>query len=150
MQQKFDVHTDHFQFYVGDRKHGPYLDTTDLWSAGSSVVTLPQSPFLVGIATARYGGITRVSIDVTTSELNMREGDWEEMGSFVLKVPSGSLVLWAPEASDLTCAPSMSVQPGEYHGLVFSRGTDAVTDEMMLSGSDEYCVVLSHRANLID
>jgi hypothetical protein len=145
MQQRIELNTDHFQFLVGDRLRGPYADTTHLWDTGESVATLPNAPVLIGVATARYGGKTRIAVEVIDGNPATPDGNWQKVGSFSINTSSGSLILWAPESVDLSCLPTIQVQAGTYDGLVFSSGTEDVIDELALDGPDEYLIVLWRR-----
>ena len=140
-RHQLEVPTDHFQVLVGDAKRGPEVDTTHLWDAGGALVSLKGAPELVGLATVRAGGITRVEVDVLPGPFTV--GDkWLDLGGFILSVPSGRIILWGPEVNDLSQAPSLSLPPGRYEGRAFSRGTEAVKDEMAPNGPDEYRIVL--------
>lgn len=65
------------------------------------------------------------------------------MGTFEVNVPSGRLIFWGPELEDISQAPRVELFPGCYQGVAFSSGTEQVVDEMVLSGPDEYLIVLS-------
>jgi hypothetical protein len=142
MQQRFEFDTDHFQFFIGDHARGPRTNTEHIWDTSDSVATLRNIPFLVGVATARYGSKTRVVVEIVDKKPSTPDGEWKEMGSFSLQAPSGKLILWAPENVNLSGLPTVTVQPGNYDGLVFSTGTDTVIDEMAPDGPDEYRIVL--------
>lgn len=141
MRHDIEIENDHFQFLAGDRVRGPLVDTMGLWKDGQEVVAPPGAPELVVIGTARFGGKVRVQVEIASSEPE-QQADWSAMGDFVLHVPSGELLLWAPEFPDLKRAPIISIDPGRYAGRAFSRCTGAVADEMAPEGPDEYRLVL--------
>jgi hypothetical protein len=137
----FILDTDHFQFYAGDRENGPYVDISEIWNEGGPVVFVPNQPSLVGIATIRYGGKTRVQVEISQL-LPTVDDDWTKLGDFELDLPSGELLLWAPETPDIRRGPSLRVPPRFYHGTAYSRGTSLVLDEMDEEGPDEYRIIL--------
>ena len=141
MHYTFDIENDHFQILLGDRDRGPLVDTTQLWGSAGSVAVTPNAPELVGLGTARYGGKTRVHVETSSSPPRPQSG-WTEMGKFALYVPSGEIIIWAPESLDLRKMPTVSIERGRYLGFAFSQGTDAVVDEMATDGPDEYRIVL--------
>jgi hypothetical protein len=141
MRYRFEIENDHFQILLGDRVYGPLVDTMHLWDSGGRVAAMPNAPELVGLGTARYGGKTRIEVEITTSPPGPQSG-WTSMGELSLYVPSGELVLWGPEALNTDQAPAVTLEPGRYFGSAFSRGTDAVIDEMATEGPDEYVIVL--------
>ena len=129
MKYQFNIETDHFQILIGDRVKGPRVDTAALWSGGQSVAALSSVPELIGLSIARFGGRTRVGVDVVESQPETQLG-WKEQGEFSLYVPSGSIRLWGPETIDFEQVVSIPLKPGTYSGRAFSRGTDEVLDEM--------------------
>jgi hypothetical protein len=148
MRHEFEVVTDHFQFFLSDSLLGPESDTSAIWDQGGSVVTSPELPGIVAVATARYGGRTRVAVHIGHERPAASEG-WEELGSFALTVPSGMVVLWGPEVDDFDTVPRVPLDPGRYEGLVRARGTDEIEDEMDPDGPDEYEVVLWLRDRIL-
>jgi hypothetical protein len=141
MRSDLSVETDHFQLLFGDAELGPAVDTTHLWDNVGGVVQLDDAPELAGIATARYGGRTKVQVEIQEKP-PAPDPEWTYIGRLRLRIPSGRLVLWGPEALDLRDAPSVNLVPGVYEGRAFSRGVDGVTDEMAEEGPDEYRVAL--------
>lgn len=141
MGYNIEIESDHFQVLLGDRERGPLVDTSSLWNEDQNVVAVPGAPELVAIGTARFGGKTRIQVEVASSEPEPQAG-WSDMGNFVLDVRSGELLIWAPESPDLQRVPVVTIDPGKYLGRAFSRGTDAVADEMATAGPDEYRIVL--------
>lgn len=141
MRYNVEIESDHFQVLIGDRVRGPHVDTTDLWHDEQKVVAVLGAPELVAIGTARFGGKTRIQVEVALSEPEP-QADWNEMGNFVLALPSGEILFWAPESPDLKRVPGVPVDPGKYLGRAFSRGTGDVVDEMATEGPDEYRIVL--------
>jgi hypothetical protein len=135
------VSTDHFQFYLGDRKRGPFIETSGLWEKGEKVAFVPDSPELVGVLTARYGGKTRIHVDVGGTADEASKG-WSELGEFTIFVPSGEIIFWGPEMSEIKSCPSIKLPPGRYRGKAYSRGTDEISDEMDEEGPDEYRIEL--------
>ena len=142
MRYVCDVENDHFQVLLGDSVRGPRVDTRHLWDAGTTIATLPNEREIVGLGTVRYGGRVRVVIETCPSLPIAPEG-WAELGAFTLSLPSGDLLLWGPEAEDMSKAPSVSVGPGTFQCAAYSKGTDAVPDEMAPVGNDEYRIVMA-------
>ncbi len=137
----FTLTADHFQFFFGDRLLGPTADTTHLWD-GAGMVAMMNG--LVGVTTVRYGGDTRVSLRIIPAwGFGTTEG--RLLGEAVLEVPSGKVVFWAPETSDIDACPTFSIDAGTYDVIVNSRGTEGIVDEMDTDGPDEYEVVLRER-----
>jgi hypothetical protein len=141
MNTVISLGTDHFQFYFGDRKRGPYIDTTGLWEKGEKVAYVPGSPELVGVLTARYGGKTRIYFDAGRSTEEASEG-WAELGEFIVFIPSGEIIFWGPEMIDAKNYPSIKLPAGSYRGKAYSRGTEEISDEMDEYGPDEYKIVV--------
>jgi hypothetical protein len=137
----FILENDHFQFYAGDRKNGPYVDTSEIWGAGGPFACVSSQPFLVGIGTVRYGGQTRIQVEVAERPVTISD-DWTKLGDFDLDLPSGELLLWAPETPDICRSASLRLSPGSYQGMAYCRGTNLVLDEMDEEGPDEYRIVL--------
>lgn len=145
MNYTFEIAFDHFQILVGDLEHGPFLDTTELWSTTEkAIASLPNDHRLVAIGTARFGGKTNFSIKLTdgSSAIPNERSEWTVLGEFQLDIPSGKLAIWAPETTDIKHIPQLSLQPGFYWGRAYSQGTDLVVDEMDVEGPDEYLIVL--------
>jgi hypothetical protein len=141
MRYEFEVDNDHFQLLLGDSEHGTGVDTTHLWDSDNRVAMLPDERHLVGLGTVRYGGRTRVLVEIA-EEPPGPERQWEEKGEFSLDIPSGKLGIWGPEAEALEEAATVSVLPGRYAGIAFVQRADAVEDEMAADGPDVYRVVL--------
>ncbi len=142
MRYQFDVEGDHFQILIGDRVRGPLVDTTELWESGGRIAAMLNAPELIGLGTARYGGKTRILVELELPPHGLVTPGWTPMGEFLLHIPSGEILLWGPEAADLGNMSTVRLEPGMYHGRAFSRGTDAVLDEMASEGPDEYRIVL--------
>ncbi|HRI66418.1 MAG TPA: hypothetical protein PK156_19350 [Polyangium sp.] len=137
------VASDHFQVLVADAKGGPEIDTTHLWDASAGVASLPDEPQLIGIPTVRYGGWTNFRIEVLPMPpLGDPDSDWQKIGTFVLEIESGELILWGPEATDLETVPRIKLDPGRYNGIAYSSGTSHVDDEMSTEGPDTYRISL--------
>src|SRR4029079_8281060 len=141
LAKQFVIPIDHFQFFAGDRRLGPLVDTSDIWRNNAKVAYLSGSPELVGIGTVRYGGRARVQIEFAENT-NQIESDWTKLGEFTLALPTGELVLWAPESVDIRNCPSLRLPSGTYQGEAYSRGTLDVMDEMEEDGPDEYRIIL--------
>lgn len=141
MNTVISLGTDHFQFYFGDRKRGPYIDTIGLWDKGEKVAYVSGSPELVGVLTARYGGKTTIYFGVGRSTEIASEG-WTELGEFTLFVPSGEIIFWGPEMIDVKNCPTIKLSAGRYRGKAYSRGTEKISDEMDEDGPDEYRIAL--------
>lgn len=139
MYYDIEIDSDHFQVFFGDRVYGPKVDTRGLWSSGNQLVSATED--VVAIGTARFGGKTRIRVEVGSKEPETEVG-WSEMGAFQLNVRSGELLFWAPESLDLTRAPVVPIAPGNYLGRALSWGTETVIDEMAPEGLDIYRLVL--------
>lgn len=137
MLYEFELLTDHFQFLLGDAELGPLVDTTRLWDIHSPVVSMPDAQELVGVATVRYGGTTKVQLEILRSPPGAAAG-WQTLGMFTLAVPSGRLVVWAPESAAVDGGPSVWIEPGTYSGKAAATGTEEVADEMAQRGPDVY------------
>jgi hypothetical protein len=110
MRSDLSVETDHFQLLFGDAELGPRVDTTHLWDNEQGVVQLDDAPELAGIATVRYGGRTKVQVEIQ-DDPPAPDPEWRFVGSLRLRLPSGRLVLWGPDALDLSDAPSVHSGP---------------------------------------
>jgi len=141
MRYDFEIQTSHFQFLVGDRGRGPTADTTILWETGGAVATSPDLPEVVGVGTVRFGGNTRVSIEIIDTPLLAKE-DWTELGRFSVTVTTGSLAIWGPEAANLSSMPAVPLAPGKFSGVAYVRGTEGSIDDAAPNGPDEYRIVL--------
>lgn len=149
MGKSFEINFDHFQFLIGDRKRGPLVDTSSLWDKSQIIGIVVDVPEIVGISTVRYGGKLQVGIQVARNpEIDCNS--WDRIGEFEINLPSGELIVWAPETEDIDQSPTVSVPSGRYLGVAYSRGTDDVTDEMETVGSDEYCVVISRLSDEVE
>jgi hypothetical protein len=143
MIYEFQVTTDHFQLLFGDSEHGPDVDTTNLWRENNNrVASIP--PYIVGLPTIRYGGKTKVQVEVTDAP-PLGKSSWQPIGDFALEVPSGQVVFWGPELVDLSQARYVTLPAGSYAGIVLARGRECVKDEMADEGADEYRIVLWRR-----
>jgi hypothetical protein len=138
---KVEVATDHFQLLFGDSVEAPRVDTSALWDFPGAVASLHGVPELVGLGIVRYGGNARVTVLIAASACASVSG-WQELGRFKLRVPSGRLIFWGPEAESLSDAPSVQLPSGEYQGAALCRGAEAVVDEMAADGPDEYLLAL--------
>lgn len=138
MRYDFEIRTDHFQVLLGDAARGATADTSNLWADAGRGSSVARSRALVAIGTARYGGSTRIRVEVERVEPEP-EG-WSEIGRFPLELSSGELSFWSCEVPD--AAFTIRLEPGTYVGRAFSRGTEAVVDEEAEEGPDEYRVVL--------
>jgi len=137
---KFQMNSDHFQFLFGDRKYGSDVNTEIIWGGNiNGVVFIP--PYTVGVPTIRYGGSTKLQVEVTDTPRSSDFG-WQPLGHFELELPSGQLIFWGPELVDLSQAQSVALSAGSYAGIVLARGGELVTDEMADEGPDEYRIVL--------
>lgn len=142
MRYELEIQTSHFQFLVGDRKRGPLANTTPLWKGGGgAVATSPDLPEVVGIGTVRYGGLTRVSVEITDTRPSSNE-DWTELGCFSIDVTSASLALWGPEEVNLGTMRSIPLPSGRYSGVVLLHGAEEPCDEAAQDGPEEYRLVL--------
>lgn len=133
--------TDHFQVLFGDSVQAPLVDTTALWEPPGRVIVSSELSELIGLGTVRYGGTTRLRVDIAEAPPDVPP-DWQPMGCFDLNIPSGQLIFWGPELADISKAASLRLRPGHYQGAAFSRDTEAVVDEMDPDGPDEYLLIL--------
>lgn len=138
---KIELATDHFQILFGDSVEAPLIDTTTLWDSPGCAISSSQLSELIGLGTTRYGGTTRLRVDITETPLETPLG-WKSMGCFELNTSSGQVIFWGPELEDITKAASIRLPPGRYQGAAFSRGTEAVVNEMDPDGPDEYLIIL--------
>ena len=138
---QFELLTDHFQFLFGDAIEGPRADTTNLWDADGSIGVIEEEPVVIGVATVRHGGRTTVLLGVHESR-PAEELGWRSLGEFTLSLPSGKVLLWAPETDDVEASPSLALEPGTYRGVAMVHGDEEVSDEKASEGPDRYKVVL--------
>ncbi len=137
----FTIVTDHFQFMMGDRMAGPRVDTTHLWNGHEQIAFMNDAPEIVAIATYRYGGATRIHIEVGRRDIKPA-AVWSRMGEFCLNIRCGEIIIWSPEAHDFTSLPTISVIPGLYNGIAYSTGIESISDERADEGPDEYYIHL--------
>ena len=95
----------------------------------------------VGVPTVRYGGTSLVSVNYKATDVP--EG-WQVLGPFVVDIPSGEMIFWAPETIEIVDTRKVSLPPGRYQGTVYARGEEQVVDEMAEDGPDEYLVVVEN------
>lgn len=138
----FKLDFDHFQFLVGDKHEGPLVDTTKMWDLSSPIGVVHGIDYIAGISTVRMGGKLSVIVRVTEDH-SQKETEWNTLGQFDIDLPSGQMILWAPETFALDDAPVVHVVPDRYHAVAYSRNTEKVNDEMSSEGPDEYCIVIS-------
>ena len=133
-----EIESDHFQVLVGDAKAGPLVDTSEIWDARGSIGASPGDPTLVAIGTTRFGGRTQLTVTVGDDGPPAWPGDARFLGEFVLDVPSGEILVWAPESDDLSLHPRVQVVPGMYSGIAVGMNLEMVSDEMEQEGLDRY------------
>lgn len=137
-----EVVGDHFQVLLGDERLAPMVDTSRLWDAPGRVAAMPGSAEILGLGTARQGGVFRLTVRIEDAVEPTPPG-WKVLGAFDLDVPSGRLVVWGPELDDIDVAPRVDIPAGRWRGMACSRGEDAVLDEFESTGPDEYLLVLA-------
>jgi hypothetical protein len=136
-----EVQSDHFQVLVGDAKAGPLVDTSGIWNVHGNIGASPGDPTLVAIGTTRFGG--RMQLTVIVGDDRPPACDARVLGEFVLDVPSGEILFWAPESDDLSLHPRIRVAPGMYSGIAIGMNLELVSDEMEQEGLDRYGLHLS-------
>lgn len=139
MQYEYTIITDHYQFYVEDEECS--ADTSTIWDTSQGGGLLAVNSCLISIGTVRYGGETRVIIQVLDRRPIDAVDEYDHVVEASIEVPSGRLVVWSPE-NEFSTAPRISVRPGIYGVRVCYGNTNAVADTNATSGDDYYKVVL--------
>ena len=103
---------------------------------------LAVAPGLIAVGTVRFGGDLSVAIEVHEMEPAGSFDSWDQVALGSIDVPSGCLVVSAPEMTGHPDNPHISVPPGTYRALVYWGNLDSVKDEMDMHGEDHYQVAL--------
>lgn len=81
---QIEICSDHFQFFLSDKIEGPLLDTGNLWDRDGNIATVDGAPEFVSVKTCRFGGKTRILVDIV--EFALEDGcDWYRLGDLVSK-----------------------------------------------------------------
>ena len=99
------------------------------------------APGLMAVGTARYGGPTRVEVEIVGSKPNINPDQWDQVLECSLYFPSGKLRLSVPETG-IAAEDEISVAPGIYRAFVLYGSLDSVADNASLMGDDHYKVIL--------
>ena len=139
IQQTFQLHTDHFQFYLEDL--GIEHDTSHLWHDRTEHL-LQSLDGLLAIGTARWGLNTSITIQIQhqapqDTDLTI----WEHIREAHLRTISGNLRLTTPEG-DPHQAPVIPITPGIYMVRVYYGNMSAVSDELAPEGADHYKLIV--------
>jgi hypothetical protein len=143
LRYEFTIDVDHFQLYLQD-------DQTEFPSRPlgdrAFLDRIQVAPGLIAILTERFGGDTRVEIEVLSDRPDESFDAWDQVVECSIEVPSGVLVLSTSTAS-LTAMeepdwPRVRVAPGTYRALVFYGDLDAVDPEDDYLGDDHYRIAL--------
>lgn len=139
MQYEYTIITDHFQFYVEDEECG--ADTSTIWDTSQVNGLLAFNRCLMSIGTVRYGGETRVIVQVLDRRPIDAFDEYDHVVKASIDVPSGRLMVWSPE-NGFSTAPRISVKSG-IHGVGVCYGNiSTVTDTNVTSSKDYYKVAL--------
>lgn len=135
---QFIVNTNHYQFHLKDAASTP--NYSRLWNDHNLPYMLAVAPGIMAVGTARYGGPTRVDIQIveTAPSIDLRE--WDQAMQCSILFPSGHLHLEVPESG--ISSPEIIVAPGTYQALVLYGNLDSITDNTLLSGEDHYKIIL--------
>jgi hypothetical protein len=136
----FAIQGDHFQFYLEDVRS--QADTSTIWDDDALTRMLATGPGLLAVRTARYGGAVRVVVEVRATRPEEPLTAWDRVVEASIEVPSGELILSAPEAAGAPDLPRLTVPPGSYRALACYGGLDSVQDEEAKVGADHYRIVL--------
>ena len=116
MRYDFTIQTDHFQFYLEDQDS--QTDTSMLWVEQAISDHLAVAPDLIGVGTARYGGPTRIVIEIEQSRPTESFDAWDRVAECSINIHSGQMIIHAPEA-DPSDAESISLPAGAYGAMVY-------------------------------
>lgn len=136
---------DHFQVLVGDKEQGPNVDTTSLWDGRSAVPCVEGFDELFAIPLRGFGGRVVVEIVVLESEPWQAQNPARLIGRFVLDVPSGEIVLWGPEAREISSQPHVQAGVGKFDGELYCYEGSHVEPGDFSQGDDSYHLVLRPR-----
>ena len=112
-----------------------------LWDKQAVSDNLAVAPDLISVGSARYGGPTRIVIEILQSRPTESFDAWDRVAECSINIHSGHMIIYAPEV-DPSEAESISLPAGIYGALVYYGNLDSVSDDAGLEGGDHYRVVL--------
>jgi hypothetical protein len=136
---RFELWTDHFQFYLQDWHAQP--DTSVIWNDQTIAQHIAVTEGLVAIGTLRYGGSTDVTVELCESQPEYSARDWDYIVHASIAVHSHTLMLYSPEMGHQGDA-QIDVEPGMYEVLVFYGNIEGFDNENDLEGEDHYRLAL--------
>jgi len=139
MRHSITLQTDHFQFFLEDRE--ARADTSDIWSAAEIAQGFVSRPGFLAIPTARYGGETRIIIEVLESHPPQAPGPCGRLVRCSLDIPSGQLDVSAPESSPQDIV-FLKLAPNTYEVLICFVDLHLVEDEFASHGEEYYHVFI--------
>lgn len=138
-QHEFEIVTDHFQFFIHDAE--ATFPDDELWDESANARRLVAGDNFIAVGTARYGGVTRVRVDVYDARPAAMPEGCAYRAEATLHARSGRVRLSTPE-SVLSELPVIPVIPMPYHVQICYVNTDQITDATQTEGPDWYHVVM--------
>ena len=138
-KHEFEILTDHYQFFIEDAE--AVFPGDDLWNVDEVSRRLAVRDGFIAVGTARFGGLTRIHINVYDARPVQA---WETCDFRIecrLRVLSGRIRLSAPELV-VAEGPGFQVAPGLYDVAICYVNINQVTDEEQVEGPDEYQVTM--------
>jgi hypothetical protein len=139
MRHNINLKTDHFQFYLANE--GCDVDTSEIWNPTTSHQRFALEDCLLSVGTVRYGGQTKIVVDVLDEPPKYDFDDADHIVTGSLRLDAGMLGIYAPE-TDEDNVVWIELAAGTYQFLVLYKNGDTVQDEMDAEGNDEYHVLL--------
>lgn len=139
MRYALSITNDHFQFYLEDAQSAQ--DTSDIWDDAALDALVAVAPGLIGVSTARYGGIIAVEVEIHATRPTLDMTEWDQVVECGIDVTSGQLLVTHPEGS-FSDAPKIRIPPAMYRVLVCFGNIRDVVDTDAVTGDDRYRIIL--------
>jgi hypothetical protein len=138
-KHEFEILTDHYQFFIEDAE--AVFPGDDLWNVDEVSRRLAVRDGFIAVGTARFGGLTRIHINVYDACPVQARETCDFRIECRLRVLSGRIRLSAPELV-VAEGPGFQVAPGLYDVAICYVNINQVTDEEQVEGPDEYQVTM--------
>lgn len=139
MRYALSITNDHFQFYLEDSHSAQ--DTSEIWDDTALDAMVAVAPGLIGVSTARYGGMIHVEVEIHATRPAIDMTEWDQVVECGIDVTSGQLLVTHPEGS-FSEAPKIVIPPAMYRALVCFGNIHRVVDTDAATGEDRYRIIL--------